>query len=72
MFLKLNRNGKIKGRSVPDGNKQRDFIIKEEAGSPTVDTKSVLLSCVIDAQEHRGVATIDIPDVFIQACVGNI
>ena len=50
MFLKLNRDGKIKGRTVADRNKQRNFIIKEEAISPTVATKAVLLTCVIDAQ----------------------
>ena len=29
----------------------------------------MLLSCVIDAQEHRDVATIDIPNVLIQTHV---
>ena len=52
MFLKLKRDGKIKGRAVAGGKKQRDFISKEEASSPTVATEAVLLSCVIDAQEH--------------------
>ena len=72
MFLKLKRGGKIKGRSVAGGNKQRDFIIKEEAISPTVATEAVLVSCVIDAQEHRDVTTIDIPNAFIQTRVEKI
>ena len=71
MFLKLKRDGKIKGRAVT-GKKKKDFIIKEEASSPTVATELVLLSCVIDAQEHQDVATIDTPNAFIQACVDNI
>ena len=32
----------------------------------------MILSCVIDAQEHRDIATIDITDAFIQTCVDNI
>ena len=50
MFLKLKRDGNIKGQAVTDKNKKRDFISKEEASSPTVATEEVLLSCVIDAQ----------------------
>ena len=38
MFLKLKRDGKIKGRTVAGGNKQSDFIRKEDASSPTVAT----------------------------------
>ena len=37
-----------------------------------VATKAVLISCVINAQEHRDVATIDIPDAFIQTNVEKI
>ena len=37
-----------------------------------VSTKAVLLSCVIDAQEHQYVATIYIPNALIQNRVKNI
>jgi hypothetical protein len=66
MFLKEKRDGKVKGRTVAGGNKQRDYISKEEASSPTVATESVLLTCIIDAEERRDVAVIDIPNAFIQ------
>jgi hypothetical protein len=33
------RDGKIKGRTVAGGNKQRDYISKEDASSPTVATE---------------------------------
>ena len=66
MFLKLKRDGKIKGRTVAGGNKQRDFISKEDSSSPTVATEAVLLSCIIDAQEQRDVVVIDVPNAFIQ------
>ena len=71
MFLKEKRDGKIKGRTVAGGNKQRDYIPKEDASSPTVATESVLLSCIIDAEERRDVAIIDIPNAFIQTRVND-
>jgi hypothetical protein len=42
MFLKQKRDGKIKGKTVAGGNNQRDYISKEDASSPTVDTESAL------------------------------
>jgi hypothetical protein len=39
---------------VAGGNKQRDYISKEDAGSPTVARIS-LLSCIIDAEEKQDV-----------------
>ena len=53
------------------GNKQRDFISKEDYSSPTVSTKAVLLSCIIYAKYKRCVATIDTPNVFIQKIFKN-
>ena len=66
MFLKEKRDGAIKGRAVAGGNKQRDYISKECVSSPTLATKAVLLSCIIDAEEERDVAVIDILNAFIQ------
>jgi hypothetical protein len=71
MFLKQKRDGKIKGRTVTGGNKQRDCISKEDASSPTVATESVFLSCIIDAEEERDVAVVDIPNAFVQTRVDN-
>jgi hypothetical protein len=36
-----------------------------------VSTESVLLSCIIDAAEHRDVAVVDIPNAFVQTRVEN-
>jgi hypothetical protein len=66
MFLKEKRDGSLKGRTVAGGNKQRDYISKEDASSPTVATEAILLSCIIDAKEGRHVAVINIPNAFIQ------
>jgi hypothetical protein len=71
MFFKLKRDGKIKGRTVAGVNKQRDYISKDNASSPTVATESVLLSCIIDAKEHRDVDVVDIPNAFVQTRVEN-
>jgi hypothetical protein len=49
MFLNQKRDGEIKGRTVAGGNKQREYISKENASSPTVTTEAVLLSFIIDA-----------------------
>jgi hypothetical protein len=66
LFLKMKRDGTIKGRTVAGGNKQRHYIHKEDATSPTVATESVLLTAIIDAFEQRDVAVVDIPNAFIQ------
>ena len=68
-FLKLKRDGTLKACTVAQGNKQRDFISKEEASSPTVSTEAVLYTCIIDAQERRKVNTLDIPNAFITTVV---
>jgi hypothetical protein len=71
IFLKQKRDGKIKGRNVTVGNKQRDYISKEDAISSTVTTEAVLLSCIIDAKEWRDVAVVDIPNAFVHTRVEN-
>ena len=67
MFLKMKRCGRIKGRGCADGRKQRVYKSKEETSSPTIATESLFISCIIDAMEHRDVATVDIPGAFMQA-----
>jgi hypothetical protein len=56
---------------VAGGNNQRDYISKEDASSPTVFTESVLLSCIIDAEEEWYVPVVDIPNAFVQTHVEN-
>jgi len=69
MFLKKKRDGKIKGCTVAGGNKQREYISKEDVSSLTVATESVMLLCIVNAEEGRDVATINIPNAFIQTRV---
>jgi hypothetical protein len=71
MFLKPKRDGKIKGRTMVGGDNQRGYISKEDASYLTVATESVLLSCIIDAEEERDVEVVDIPNAFVQTRVEN-
>jgi hypothetical protein len=71
MFLKQKQDGKIKGRTVAGGNKQRDYISKEDASSPTVNKESVLLSCIINAEEELDFEVVDIPNACVQMHVEN-
>ena len=66
IFLVEKRDGRIKAQNVADGSKQRTWMSKDEAASPTVALESVMLSAVIDAKEGREVAVVDIPNAFIQ------
>lgn len=69
VFVEEKRDGRLKAREVIGGNKQRDYITKEESSSPTVSTEAVILTCVIDALEDRDVAVVDIPNAFAQTVV---
>jgi hypothetical protein len=69
IFVERKRDGSLKARQVAGGNKQRGYITKEEASSPTVSSEAVMLTCVIDATENKNVAIVDIPNAFVQTVV---
>jgi hypothetical protein len=69
IFLTKKQTGEIKGRTVAGGNKQRAYIQKEDASSPTVATESVILTSIVDAIEEKHCAVIDVPNAFIQTVV---
>ena len=66
IFLTEKRDGRIKARTVANGSVQRKWMDKEDTASPTTALESVLLTSVIDAKEGRDIATVDIPNAFIQ------
>jgi hypothetical protein len=70
--LKRKRNGDIKGRGCAYGRKQRKYIRKEDASSPTVAIESVMITSTIDAKEQQDVATVDVPGAFMQADMDDI
>ncbi len=53
------------------GNKQHDYITKEDVSPPTVTAEAVMLTCVINAPEDRDVAVVDIPNAFVQTVVSK-
>ena len=59
----------MKARQVAGGNKQRGYIMKEDASSPTVSSEAVVCTCIVDANENREVAIVDIPNAFVQTVV---
>jgi hypothetical protein len=69
IFVTKKRTGELKARQVAGGNKQRDFISKEESSSPTASNDSIILSSLLDAIKGREVVTVDIPNAFIQTVV---
>ena len=66
IFIEHKRCGRVRARTVANGSKQRVYMDKVDAASPTVSLESILLTAVIDAAEKRDVATVDIPNAFIQ------
>ena len=71
VLIEQKRDGRIKGRAVADGSKQRQYIGKEHAASPTMALESIILTSIIEAKEKREVAVVDIPNAFIQTDVNK-
>ena len=71
VFLKMKRCGRLKARAFVDGHKQRSLYAREDYSSPTVCTKSVLLSAVIEAFEGRNVKILDIPGAFLNCIIDD-
>ena len=66
LFLEQKRDNTIKGRLVAGGDRQREYMSKDDVGSPTCALESIMLCATINAEEHRDVATADIPNAFVQ------
>jgi hypothetical protein len=71
IFDEQKRDGLIKAQTVIGGNKQQDYITKEDVSSPTVTAEAVMLTCVIDAQENRDIVVVDISNAFVQTVVNE-
>ena len=72
IFLTEKRDGRLKARTVANGSVQRRWMEREDTASPTTALESVLLTATIDAMEQRDVATVDIPNAFIQTEVPQV
>ena len=67
MFLTEKRCSRLKTRACANGSKQRQWIRKEDAASPTVMTDSVVITSAIEAHEYRKIITLNIPGAFLHA-----
>ena len=69
LFVTDKRNRDIKERNAAVGIKNRTYngYDKSNGSSPTLNTDSVILSGVIDANNHRGVAMLDTENDFQHA-----
>ena len=70
-MVKQKRDGKIKGRACTDGRKQRRYLSKDEASSPTIQLESLMLTLLIDAYEQRDVATADVAGAYLFADIDD-
>ena len=66
LFMIEKRDGRVKTRTCANGAKQRTWMDKDSASSPTARTESIMMTACIEATEHRIVGTTDIPNAFIQ------
>ncbi len=69
IFVERKQDGVLKARQVAGSNKQWGYIMKEDASSPTVSSEAVMLTFIVDANENREVAIVDIPNAFVQTVV---
>ena len=67
IFLEYKRCGKIKGCMCADGRKHQETWKKLDATSPTLATKSLLITTDIDASDNRDVKAVDTSGVLITA-----
>eukprot|EP00957_Ditylum_brightwellii_P059845 4543513-Ditylum_brightwellii.AAC.1 len=69
IFLTEKRDKTLKARSCANGSKQRSYIARDEAASPTAATEAILITGVIEAKQNRNIMTLDIPNAFVQTPV---
>ncbi len=53
LFLKEKHTGKVNGRACSNEVRQRAYIPKEEAASPTMSTESIFITAMITANKKR-------------------
>ena len=67
--IKEKRCDKIKRRKCANGSRQRTYIPREEATSPTIALEALFVSFFNDAHEGRAVHTFEVPGTYIHASI---
>ena len=67
-LIKEKRGRDVKGRTCANGSNQRKYLRSDESvASPTVSTKGMIGSFVIDAYKEREIGSFDIPGAYLHA-----
>jgi hypothetical protein len=62
IFMKENIDGTVKARGCASVRPQREYTNKEDASSPTMSLKAMLISCRIESKEGRYVVMTNFPE----------
>jgi hypothetical protein len=65
IFVEQKRDGLIKAQKMIGGNKEHNYITKEDVISSSVKAEAVMLTHVLDVQEVRDIEVVDIPNAFV-------
>ena len=68
----MKRNGTLKSRACADGRQQKLWTNKEQVSSPTPSIDSLKYTMIVDAQEKRDVAVVDLPAQFLQTKMDEV
>ena len=59
--------GRVKGRAVANGRKQRSNFNKEDTSLPAMSLEALIVTLAIDAMEDRNAATADMTAAILKA-----
>ena len=59
-------DGKMKCFQVYNGKPTREWVSKENKSSPAVNNEALVITSMINANEHRGVMGSNVPNTFVQ------
>ena len=65
MYLKEERDERIKGRGYTDGRLHQEYTKNISTSSPTVSLAAIMFTFMLDAFEKRDVATVDTSGAFL-------
>ena len=72
MHLKKKNCRRIKGRRCTDGRRQRETTPKSVAISLTVSIEAVSMTAMIDANEGRDIAVVDILGAYLHTDIDEV
>ena len=66
-LIKEKRNGVLKGRTVADGRKQRQWYTRNQVTSPTMSNDSLMALLTVSAAERRKIISWDVEGAYLLA-----